>query len=324
MLVLVTGGAGYIGSHVVKQLSKAGNDVVVYDNLSTGVADMVLGGQLVVGDLADRGAIRDVLSARRFDAVMHFAASTKVAESVTEPFAYYRNNSVNTLNLIEECAAAGIRRLVFSSTAAVYGVDAPNPIPETAPCDPINPYGGSKLISERMLADCAAAAAMDLAIIRYFNVAGADPEARIGQCSDAPTHLIPLVIRAALGLTDGVTIHGTDYETPDGTCIRDYIHVEDIARAHLDAVEFLINDGRSITVNCGYGHGSSVREVIEMVKTVTGASFPVTEGDRRAGDMVEVVAENEKIRQLFGWTPRFDDLETIIRHALAWEKKRLE
>ena len=198
------------------------------------------------------------------------------------------------------------------------------PIPETAPCDPINPYGGSKLISERMLTDCAAASNITLAIIRYFNVAGADPEARIGQCSDAPTHLIPLVIRAALGLEDGVTIYGGDYETPDGTCIRDYIHVEDIARAHLDAVEFLINDGRSITVNCGYGHGSSVREVIEMVKTVTGVSFPVAEGGRRAGDMVEVVADNEKIRKAFGWTPQFDDLETIVRHALAWEKKRLE
>ncbi len=323
MSILVTGGAGYIGSHAVRQLRQAGHDVVVFDNLSTGRAEMVLGGGLIEGDLADVEGLDTVFAKHGFDAVMHFAASTIVGESVEKPLAYYRNNTVNTLNLLDACTRFGVGRLIFSSTGAVYGESAESPIAETARMEPINPYGASKKMSERIIADCAAATGMSYVIIRYFNVAGADPGGRIGPCPKTPTLLIPLALRAALGLGDGLTIHGDDYQTPDGTGIRDYIHVEDIALAHLDALRFLEPCERSITVNCGYGHGYSVRQVIDAVGSVTGVDIPVVVGPRRPGDPSIVVADSSAIRQTLGWTPQYDDLETIVKHAYQWEQARL-
>lgn len=323
MSILVTGGAGYIGSHVVRQLREAGHEVIVFDNLSTGRAEMVLGGGLIEGDLADVESLNAVFSKHGFDAVMHFAASTIVGESVEKPLAYYQNNTVNTLNLLAACVRFGVGQFIFSSSGAVYGEKAQSPIAETALPDPINPYGASKAMSERIIADCAAAFGMSFVIIRYFNVAGADPGGRIGPCPQIPTLLIPLALQAALGLGDGVTIFGDDYPTPDGTGIRDYIHVEDIALAHFDALRFLKNEKRSITVNCGYGHGHSVRQVIDTVRSVTGADFPVAVGPRRPGDPSIVVADSSVIRQTLGWTPKFDDLETIVKHAYQWEQARL-
>lgn len=323
MSILVTGGAGYIGSHVVRQLRQAGHEVVVFDNLSTGRAEMVLGGGLIEGDLGDGESLNAAFSRHGFDAVMHFAASTSVGESVEKPLPYYQNNTVNTINLLAACARFGVARFIFSSTGAVYGEGARSPIAETAPLDPINPYGASKMMGERIIADCAASFAMSYVIIRYFNVAGADPGGRIGPCPRTPTLLIPLALRAALGLSDGMTIFGEDYPTPDGTGIRDYIHVEDIALAHLDALRFLASGKRSITVNCGYGHGHSVRQVIDTVRSVTGADFPVAVGPRRPGDPSIVVADSSAIREAFGWSPQFDDLETIVKHAYQWEQARL-
>lgn len=323
MLVLVTGGAGYIGSHVVRRLCEDGHEVVVFDNLSTGRAESVLGGRLVEGDLADQEVLQAVFTEYAFDAVMHFAASTVVGRSVQEPLAYYRNNTCNTINLLEACHRFGVGKLVFSSTGAIYGESAESPITESAALQPINPYGASKMMCERIIVDHAAACAMAYVNIRYFNVAGADPDGRIGACNDAPTLLIPLVLRAAMGLSSEVTIFGEDYPTPDGTCIRDYIHVEDIARAHLDALRFLSTEHRSVTVNCGYGHGYSVRQVIDTVRSVTGSDFTVSTGPRRPGDPSTIIADNTAIRQTLRWTPKFDDLATIVRHAYQWEQKRL-
>lgn len=323
MTVLVVGGAGYIGSHVVRRLGEDGHDVVVFDNLSTGRADMVLSGRLIEGDLADPGALDALFAGHDFDAVMHFAASTVVGESVELPLAYYRNNTSNTINLLEACDRHGIGNLIFSSTGSIYGENANSPISESAMLEPINPYGASKMMSERIIADYAEASGMAYVNIRYFNVAGADPGGRIGACKDPPTLLIPLALRAALGLNAGLTIFGEDYPTPDGTCIRDYIHVEDIAQAHLDALRYLTTEHRSITVNCGYGHGHSVREVLDTVGSVTGVEFPIASGPRRPGDPSKIVADSTLIRNTFGWTPKYDNLETIVRHAYEWEQKRL-
>ena len=322
MKILVTGGAGYIGSHVVRQLGEAGHDVVVLDNLSTGHEWAVLSGRLVKLDLADVPALDRLLAAERFDGVMHFAASIVVPESVTEPLKYFRNNTVNLLALLECCVRHGVPRFVFSSTAAVYGMPPGGRVSESSPVAPISPYGASKAMSERILMDTAAATGLRYAILRYFNVAGADPQGRIGQASRNATHLIKVACETALGQRPEMPIYGTDYPTRDGTCIRDYIHVEDLARAHLAALDHLSKGGDSELLNCGYGHGHSVREVIDAVRRASGREVPTREVGRRAGDPVELVADSERIRRVFGWQPRHDDLDFIVRTAWEWELKR--
>ena len=320
--VLVTGGAGYIGSHVVLALGQAGCDVLTYDNLSTGRREAVLAGDLLVGDLADRELLAKTLADYRPDIVMHFAASIEVGESVADPLKYYRNNSVNAINLIESLGRVGIGQMIFSSTAAVYGNPDQLPVTEAAALQPINPYGASKMMTERFLADLSRARDDFRYIsLRYFNVAGADPGARLGQDYANPTHLITRALKTALGIYPKLQIFGTDYPTDDGTCIRDYIHVSDLAQAHLDALHYLEAGHASAIFNCGYGHGFSVREVVAMAKQVSGVDFQVEETGRRTGDPAELIAGCDKIRQQLGWQPRFDDLAAILNTAWAWEKK---
>lgn len=320
--ILVTGGAGYIGSHVVLALGEAGYDVLTYDNLSTGNSGAVLHGELVVGDLADKALLAGTMAKFQPDAVMHFAASIEVGESVGNPLKYYRNNSVNALNLLETIREQGLGQMIFSSTAAVYGNPEQLPVYENAPLQPINPYGASKMVTERFLTDLAQAdAGFRYVSLRYFNVAGADPGCRIGQDYANPTHLITRALKTALGIFPRLQVFGTDYPTRDGTCIRDYIHVSDLAKAHLDALRYLGGGRSSAIFNCGYGHGFSVREVVDMARSVTGMDFPVEETGRREGDPAELVAGCDRIRRELGWTPRYDDLETILRSAWEWEKK---
>ncbi|MBI3992522.1 MAG: UDP-glucose 4-epimerase GalE [Candidatus Lambdaproteobacteria bacterium] len=321
MRCLVTGGAGYIGSHVVLLLGEAGHDVIVYDNLSTGFPWAVLAGELIVGDTGDHELLDAVFAEHGFDVVLHFAAHIIVPESVADPLKYYRNNTANSLALLEACRKHRVRQFVFSSTAAVYGDPARVPIAEDAPCAPINPYGHSKYMSERMLRDVAAATDLRYVILRYFNVAGADLQGRLGQATPQATHLIKLACEAALGKRDRLEVFGTDYPTPDGTCIRDYLHVADLARVHVQALEYLRRGGASTVLNCGYGHGASVKEVIEMVKRVSGRDFPVHNAERRPGDPPQLVAANARILSTLGWRPAHDDLETIVRSALQWEAK---
>lgn len=321
MKILVTGGAGYIGSHIVRALGEKAHDIVVYDNLSYGHEWAVLYGRLIKGDLADRKFLNSIFEDERPDAVIYMAALIVVDESVKEPLRYYKNNFVNALNLVETCIEHEVKRFIFSSTAAVYGIPQRVPATEDMPLLPINPYGSSKVMVEHMLDDVAAAHDFSYISLRYFNVAGADPLARIGQAREDATHLITVSLRTALGKKSHLDIFGTDYPTHDGTCIRDYIHVDDLSNAHMLALEYLSSGGRSKAFNCGYGHGYSVKEVVDKVKEVTGIDFPVRYTDRRPGDPPALVADSTKIRKELGWTPEHDDLEYIIRTAWEWEKK---
>ncbi len=321
MKVFVTGGAGYIGSHTVKALGEAGHEILVYDNLSTGNRWAVLHGELVEADLADTVTLEDTL--RRFspDVVIHFAAKIIVPESVSDPISYYRNNVSNTFNLLWAMRRAGVGMIVFSSTAAVYGGLGSEPVTEDSPIGPINPYGMTKAVSERCMEDLAKADdGFSYVSLRYFNVAGADPENRIGQAYRMSTHLITRALKVASGELDKLDLYGTDYPTPDGTCIRDYIHVDDLANAHLLTMGWLSSGGRNRVFNCGYGKGYSVREVIDAVKRVTGIDFPVHETLRREGDPAILVAGTERIRGELGFAPEHDDLEFIIRTAWKWEQ----
>jgi len=322
MTVLVTGGAGYIGSHMVQALVDAGERVVVLDNLSTGFDWAVTkGALLVVGDTGDQQRVATLIAEHRVDAIIHFAALLVVPDSLRDPLGYYRNNTVNSRALIETAVKSGVRHFIFSSTAAVYGNPARVPVREDDPTAPMSPYGSSKLMTEIMLRDAAAAHGLRCVILRYFNVAGSDPLGRIGQSTKAATHLIKVAVQTALGLRPKMDVFGTDYPTPDGTCIRDYIHVSDLVRAHFDALAFLRGGGSSATLNCGYGRGFSVLEVINTVKRVSGVDFKVELAGRRAGDPAQIVAASDRIRSLLQWQPQFDDLETIVTHALAWERK---
>ena len=319
--ILVTGGAGYIGSHVVKQLGAAGEQVVVLDNLSRGFRQAVTSGELVVGEVGDQALLRRIISERGIDTVMHFAAYTIVPESVAEPLKYYGNNTCSTRALLEVCAQQQIRHFVFSSTAAVYGIPAGGIASEESATVPINPYGTSKLMSEWMLRDLAHASALRYVALRYFNVAGSDPEARIGQATKGATLLTKVAAEHVVGKRPHVSVFGSDYATPDGTGVRDYIHVEDLASAHLKALDYLRDAGRSVTLNCGYGHGYSVREVLRMVEKVAARPLVVREEPRRAGDPPSLVAKAERVRRELGWKPRYDDLEVIVKSALNWERK---
>jgi UDP-glucose 4-epimerase len=322
MKVLVTGGAGYIGSHVVKMLGETGHEVLVYDNLSTGHDWAVLHGELIIGDLSEKTLLADTVSAFSPDAVMHFAANIQVEESVRYPLKYYRNNAFNTLNLLEVLMAAGVHNFIFSSTAAVYGTPEKVPVNEEFPLNPINPYGMSKVVVERVLQDLSFSSELRYIALRYFNVAGADPEGRIGQAYKESTHLITRALKTAKGELSKLTVFGTDYPTPDGTCIRDYIHVNDLAEVHISALDHLMAHRRSRVFNCGYGHGYSVREVIRSAKAVTGIDFPVEEAGRRPGDSPSLVADSIKARNDLGWKPRHDDIDFIIRTAWEWERKQ--
>jgi len=321
MKVFVTGGAGYIGSHIVKLLGEAGHDILVFDNLSTGHEWAVLYGRLLKGDLADKDLVRDALDTFKPDAVIHFAASIQVEESVREPLRYYRNNVINTLNLFEAMLETNTSHLIYSSTAATYGIPEKMPVDETAPLRPINPYGASKVMVEQALKDLALAKDFRYIALRYFNVAGAASDARIGQAYAEATHLITRSLKVAKGEFKKLFIYGTDYPTPDGTCIRDYVHVEDLALAHLLALRYLMDTGKPDIMNCGYGHGFSVREVVEAAKMVTGIDFPVEESARRAGDPPALIADSAKLKRMTGWEPGHDDLKHIIKTAWEWEKK---
>jgi len=322
--VLVTGGAGYIGSHVVRQLRDSGEPVIVLDSMTSGFRQAVLDATLVVGDTGNGELVDRILREHRIDTVMHFAAHTVVPESVADPLKYYRNNTCGTRSLLECCARAGVRNFVFSSTAAVYGIPAGGIADENSPTVPINPYGTSKLMSEWMLRDLAAASSLRYVVLRYFNVAGSDPKGRIGQATRNATLLTKVACEAAVGKRAGVSIFGTDYPTPDGTGVRDYIHVEDLADAHLRALDYLRQGGDSVTLNCGYGHGYSVREVIAMVERIAGRALSIREEPRRAGDPPTLIARAEKVRSILRWHPRYDSLETIVTTALDWERQLLD
>ena len=321
--IFITGGAGYIGSHVVKVLAERGYDLLIYDNLATGNRNAVLYGDFVLGDLADTVLLRKAIGEFKPHAVIHFAASIVVPESVRNPLKYFRNNTANALNLIEACIDGNVPNFLFSSTAAVYGIPASASVDETSPLNPITPYGASKMMVEHILKDVALAHPdFKYVSLRYFNVAGADRDCRIGQSYKESTHLITRALKTAKGEFPRLQIFGTDYPTPDGTCIRDYIHVDDLAAAHAAALEFLHAKSTSDIFNCGYGHGYSVRDVVTVAKRVTGVDFPVEESGRRAGDPPVLIAKNEKITNMLQWKPNYDDLSYIVKTAWDWEQKR--
>jgi len=322
--ILVTGGAGYIGSHVVRQLGEAGERIVVLDNLSTGFRDSVLFGELIEGNTGDKALVRQILADHAIDTVMHFAAHTIVPESVSDPLKYYGNNTCATRNLLHCCSEAGVKHFIFSSTAAVYGIPDTQFATEDSPLAPINPYGTSKLMSEWMLRDLSAASEMRHVALRYFNVAGSDPQCRIGQSTKNATLLIKVAAEVAVGKRDQLYIFGTDYPTPDGTGIRDYIHVEDLASAHISALTYLRQGGESVTLNCGYGHGYSVREVVDAVNKVHGKPIKAVEQPRRAGDPPSLIAKVAKIHETLDWKPQYDNLDLIVKTSLDWEHELLK
>lgn len=319
--VLVTGGAGYIGAHVVKLLGERGYNIVIIDNLSTGSSKQVLYGKLQVLDLAEKEKVLTILKEFKPEIVLHFAASIVVEESIKNPLKYYENNVSNTIKLLSAMKEVGVNKFIFSSSAAVYGIPEIIPVSETAKLKPINPYGRTKAMIEKILEDLAENREIDYVSLRYFNVAGADPDGKVGPNSCQPTHLITRALKTAKGEFSFLEIYGTDYPTHDGTCIRDYIYVMDLAEAHLLAMEYLLEGGKSVVLNCGYGKGFSVREVINVVKKVTKKDFKVVEGKRRLGDPPVLIADNTKIKKLLNWQPKYDDLDFIIKTAWEWEIK---
>jgi UDP-glucose 4-epimerase len=324
MTVLVTGGAGYIGSHMVHEFVDAGEPVVVLDNLSTGFRFLIPAAvPFVVGSTGDRDLVSKTIQRYGVKAIIHFAASIVVPDSVRDPLAYYENNTMNTCALLHTAVGTGVKQFIFSSTAAVYGNPMKIPVREDAATAPISPYGSSKLMSEILLHDAGKAYGLQFVVLRYFNVAGADPKGRTGQATQQATHLIKVACETAIGKRAKIEVFGTDYPTPDGTCIRDYIHVSDLARAHSAALAHLRRGGGSATFNCGYGRGASVLEVIDSVRRVSGRDFAVEIRDRRAGDPAALIADVERIRSALDWRPQFQNLDTIVSHALAWEKRLL-
>jgi UDP-glucose 4-epimerase len=323
--ILVTGGAGYIGSHAVLALKHAGYNPIVLDNLVYGhrdIVEQILQVEFIVGDINDRTLLDELFATRSIAAVMHFSAFAYVGESVKEPAKYYRNNTLGTLTLLEAMLAASVKRFVFSSTCATYGVPKDVPIAEDHPQNPINPYGASKLMVERMLWDFAAAYGMQSVMFRYFNAAGADPDGQLGEDHDPETHLIPLVLLAALGKRSNISIFGTDYPTPDGTCIRDYIHVSDLASAHVLGLEYLLQGGETTVFNLGNGNGFSVKEVIDTAKIVTGRDINVVVSDRRPGDPPSLVGSSDKAKKVLGWSPKYPEIKDILTHAWQWHQHR--
>ena len=319
--ILVTGGAGYIGSHVVKQLGAAGERVIVLDNLSRGFRQAVTSGELVLGEVGDQALVERIIRDNQVDTVMHFAAYTIVPESVSEPLKYYGNNTCSTRALLQVCAEQKVSHVVFSSTAAVYGIPAGGIASEESPTQPINPYGTSKLMSEWMLRDLSLASELRYVALRYFNVAGSDPKGSIGQATKGATLLTKVACEHVVGKRSHVSVYGSDYATPDGTGVRDYIHIEDLASAHLRALDYLRDKGKSVTLNCGYGHGYSVREVLRMVEKVAARPLEIREEPRRAGDPPTLIAKADRVKSELGWRPRHDDLEAIVTSALNWERK---
>ncbi len=319
--ILITGGAGYIGSHIVNLLGSSDHEMIIYDDLSTGRRASVVAGKLIVGELEDIEKLEDLIEKENFDACIHFAGSIIVPESVTNPLKYYNNNTQNTLDLLNLCTEYGINKFIFSSTAAVYGEPEGGVCTEETPQNPINPYGRTKLMTEWMLQDIAAAHKdFEFIVLRYFNVAGGSIDGKVGQCSPLSTHLIKLACEAALGKREKLSIYGNDYETRDGTCIRDYIHTDDLAQAHVDGLTYLLNGGKSEILNCGYGDGFTVQEVVDVVKKVSGVDFTTEIVGRRAGDPGMLISKADKIGKVLGWKPKHNDLELIVKTAYEWEK----